>query len=196
MTVGYLRIIAGSLKGRKIRVPEVDGVRPTPDRVREALFSILGATVPGARVLDAYAGSGALGLEAYSRGASTVMFLEADSQVYQVLQSTLRDLAVTDACKAVLGRVEGSPGRIMDVAPFDLILADPPYSHRAAENFIDWASAPGLLAPGGRLILEREASGRAATGDRSRLRLARTARYGRTALDFYAVSSDPESRPA
>jgi len=195
VSVGYLRIIAGSLKGRKIRVPEVDGVRPTPDRVREALFSILGETVPGARVLDVYAGSGALGLEAYSRGASAVMFLEADIRVYQTLQSTLADLAATGSCKAVLGRAEGYPGRIMDVAPFDLILADPPYAQHPAEDFLEWASAPGLFAAGGRLILEREASTAAVTGDCSRFRLVRTARYGRTALDFYTESNRSEPRP-
>ena len=194
--MGSLRIIAGSLKGRKIRVPEVAGVRPTPERVREALFSILGETVAGARVLDAYAGSGSLGLEAFSRGASTVLFLEGDRAVYKALVSTLQDLAVTGPCRAVLGRAGDTPGRIMDVAPYDLIRADPPYGEEAAAGLLRWLSAPGLVAAGGRLVLEREAGGRSAGGDGTRFRLARTARYGRTALDFYVLSEDSESRPA
>ena len=196
MSVGSLRIIAGSLKGRKIPVPDVAGVRPTPDRVREALFSILGDKVTGARVLDVYAGSGALGLEACSRGASSVVFLEGDREVYQVLLSTLEDLGVTGCCHAVLGQAGRPPGRIMDVAPYDLVLADPPYGDDAGETLLQWLSAPGMLAAGGRVILEREARGTAASGERSRFRHLRTARYGRTALDFYIDSDDLEPRPA
>ncbi len=189
MSVGFLRIIAGSLKGRKFRVPEVAGVRPTPDRVREALFSILGESVAGTRVLDVYAGSGALGLEAYSRGASAVTFLEADRKAYQTLVSTLEGLAVSGPCRAVLGRAERFPGGILDGAPYDLVLADPPYALRAAGCFLEWASAPGLVSVDGRLVLEREATGSAVAGEGSRFRLVRSSRYGRTSLDFYAASN-------
>ncbi|MBD3867086.1 MAG: 16S rRNA (guanine(966)-N(2))-methyltransferase RsmD [Acidobacteria bacterium] len=196
MSVGSLRIIAGSLKGRKIRVPEVAGVRPTPDRVREAMFSILGETVAAARVLDVYAGSGSLGLEAYSRGASTVVFLESDRVVCKALQSTLEDLAVTGHCRTVLGRAGRSPGCIMDVAPFDLVLADPPYSEQAAADLLIWLSDPGLVAEEGRVVLERESGGEATGGDGSRFQHVRTARYGRTALDFYSVSGTTGHRPA
>lgn len=188
MSVGSLRIIAGSLKGRKIRVPQQEGVRPTPDRVREALFSILGGSVPGARVLDAYAGSGALGLEACSRGAAAVVFLEADRKVCKILSATLADLAVAGTCQAVQGRAEGFPGRILDVAPFDLVLADPPYAEPAGPEFLQWLSTPGMMADDGQVVLEREASAAVADGKGSRFRLVRTARYGRTALDFFSVS--------
>jgi 16S rRNA (guanine966-N2)-methyltransferase len=194
--VGSLRIIAGSLKGRKIPVPDVAGVRPTPDRVREALFSILGEAVSSAAVLDAYAGSGALGLEAFSRGASTVIFLEGDRTVYQALKATLEDLAVGAGCRAVHGQAGRPPACIMDVAPFDLVLADPPYTEQAADQVLAWLSAPGLVADRGTVVLEREARGEAAAGEGSRFTLVRTARYGRTALDFYAVSGAPDSRPA
>ena len=187
--MGFLRIIAGSLKGRKFRVPEGAGVRPTPDRVREALFSILGEAVVGARVLDAYAGSGALGLEAYSRGASSITFLESDWKTHQALVSTLEDLALSGPCRAVLGRAERFPECILDGAPYDLVLADPPYALRAAGCFLEWASAPGLVSADGRLVLEREVAGSAVTGDGSRFRLARSSRYGRTVLDFYAASN-------
>jgi len=111
--MGQIRIIAGSLKNRRIRVPPGEAVRPTSDRAREALFNILGTRVEGATVLDLYAGSGALGIEAFSRGAAVVTFLEADRKVLRVLQDNIRDLGIPDHCRAFLGKVEVSEGRIM-----------------------------------------------------------------------------------
>ncbi len=84
----------------------------------------------------------------------------------------------------------------MNVAPYDLVLADPPYEQHAAEGFLEWVSIPGLVSATGRVIIEREAGGPAASGERSRFRLVRTARYGRTALDFYTLSNRCEPRPA
>jgi 16S rRNA (guanine966-N2)-methyltransferase len=186
VNVGSLRIIAGSLKGRKVPVPESNGLRPTPDRVREALFSILGGVVDGARVLDAYAGSGALGLEAYSRGAAAVTFLEADRQVHLALVRTLGDLGVSDRCRALLGRAEQLPAGVRDGSPYDLVLADPPYAMQAAGAVLRWASTPGLLSAGGSLVLERKAADPPVAGD-GPFRQVRTARYGRIALDFYTA---------
>jgi 16S rRNA (guanine966-N2)-methyltransferase len=185
--MGQIRIIAGSLKSRRIRVPTGEAVRPTSDRAREALFNILGSRVAGASVLDLYAGSGALGIEAFSRGASVVTFLEADRKVLQVLQDNLRDLGIPDHCRAVQGKVEESEGRIMSVAPYGLILADPPYGIYPGDSLLQWASKPGLFEPEGALVLERSRRTDPAEGEGTRFRLERSARYGRIVLDFYSA---------
>jgi 16S rRNA (guanine966-N2)-methyltransferase len=180
--VGQLRIVAGRLKGRRIRVPEVGSIRPTADRVREALFSILGPSVVGADLLDAYAGTGALGFEALSRGAARVVFVESDPSAALALRATARELGVASECSILEGRMTRlrHAGTLNGV--FSLILADPPYGD--AEEVASFLGlAVGLLAPNGLLVLEREAS--AAQLDEPLLRLERHSRYGRSRLDFY-----------
>ena len=98
-----MRIVAGSVKGHPLRVPQGREVRPTADRVRESLFSILGEEVSGARVLDAFAGSGALGLEALSRGASAAVFVERSRRVRQVLELNVQALRFADRCRIMGG---------------------------------------------------------------------------------------------
>jgi 16S rRNA (guanine966-N2)-methyltransferase len=121
-----MRVIAGAYKGRRLQAPPGASTRPTSDRVREALFSILG-DVSGARVLDLYAGSGALGIEALSRGAAEVVFVEQSRPAADVIRANLRAVGDPDAkirsedALAYLTRAPGEP-------PFDLVFADPPYS--------------------------------------------------------------------
>ena len=105
--MGTLRIIAGELRGRRIRVPATATVRPTAERAREALFSILAPVLPGAVVLDAYAGSGALGFEALSRGAARAVFVEADGTALGTLGDNVEELGLADRCQLLRGRVEG-----------------------------------------------------------------------------------------
>jgi 16S rRNA (guanine966-N2)-methyltransferase len=135
-----LRIIGGRLRGRKWRFPAAPGLRPTPDRVRETLFNWLQMRVPGTRCLDLFAGSGALGLEALSRGAAEVVFCEADEQVAADLRSTLErfDLKAPTRVEGAtaqrcLQRVQGK---------FDIVFLDPPFD-------------AGLLAPSLRALVER-----------------------------------------
>ena len=121
-----MRVIAGAHKGRRLQAPKGSETRPTSDRVREALFSILG-DVEGLRVLDLYAGSGALGIEALSRGAREVVFVESGRRAAEVIRANLRALGDPDAiiwvgdALAYLRRADAD-------APFDLVFADPPYS--------------------------------------------------------------------
>lgn len=182
--MGYLRIIAGEKRGRRIAVPAGGGVRPTAGRAREALFSIVCARLPGGRVLDAYAGSGALGFEALSRGAAWVEFVEADPTAFRLLVRNAAALGVTDRCATHRGRVlelltHGSlPG------PFTLILADPPYASAEATRFLEAAACH--LAPGGLLVLERESRGGPVGCDA--LCRTRTATYGRCSFDFFEPS--------
>ncbi|MEM7145683.1 MAG: 16S rRNA (guanine(966)-N(2))-methyltransferase RsmD [Verrucomicrobiota bacterium] len=121
-----MRVIAGSAKGAKLRVP--DGVsRPTTDRVREAIFSILGERVPGATVCDLYAGSGALGIEALSRGAASALFVECDERASGVIGANLEVAGLEGGrvCAMEVERFLGRGGR--ERGPFDLVFADPPY---------------------------------------------------------------------
>jgi 16S rRNA (guanine966-N2)-methyltransferase len=121
-----MRVVAGAYKGRRLQAPKGAETRPTSDRVREALFSILG-DIGGARVLDLYAGSGALGIEALSRGASEVVFVESGRRAADAIRTNLRSVGEPDAiiwvgdALAYLRRADAG-------APFDLVFADPPYS--------------------------------------------------------------------
>jgi 16S rRNA (guanine966-N2)-methyltransferase len=193
--LGTLRIIAGELRGRRIRVPAGKTVRPTPDRVREALFSMLGPGLAGLAVLELYAGSGALGFEALSRGAARATFLESDDAVRAVLSRNAADLGVDQRCRIVAGEVETLlRGRGAHLGgPYDLVLADPPYETPAGGSLLGALEAPGLLGPAARVVLQRDR--RAPTADPpgrpGGLTRVRTAAYGRNCLDFYAF---PERR--
>jgi 16S rRNA (guanine966-N2)-methyltransferase len=121
-----MRVIAGAYKGRRLQSPKGSETRPTSDRVREALFSILG-DVSGLRVLDLYAGSGALGIEALSRGASEVVFVESGRGAADAIRANLRAVGDPEAIIWV-GDALAYLGRAARDAPFDLVFADPPYS--------------------------------------------------------------------
>jgi len=184
--VGELRIIAGSLKGRRLRVPQRAELRPTPERVREALFDILGSDVSGTELLDAYSGTGALGLEALSRGARHATFIEQDREACRRLCEAARRFGIERSCSVHCARVLTRlvpPGRI---GPFDLILADPPYRSREAVGLLEAVGPAGCLRPGGLLVLERDRRSEPAAGPGS-LTLERSERYGETRLDFYRL---------
>lgn len=150
------RLIAGVAGGRRLKVPR-SGVRPTGDRAREAMFNSLGTLtdLEGAAVLDLYAGSGALGLEALSRGAATVVFVESGGGVLPVLKENLAAVGLPG------GRViAGSVTMVVGGAPpaaFDVVLADPPYTTPADEvqDVLRTLVAGGWLAPGAVLVVER-----------------------------------------
>ncbi|MFO1407720.1 MAG: 16S rRNA (guanine(966)-N(2))-methyltransferase RsmD [Steroidobacteraceae bacterium] len=152
---GTVRIIGGEWRGRRLHFPPVEAIRPTPDRVRETLFNWLQQDVRGARCLDLYAGSGALGLEALSRGAAAVVFVDADPVVQRHLAATLamlgcdRGRAVRATAAAFL---DGSP------EPFDIVFLDPPYAARAVAEACRAIDARGWLRPGGLAYLEDRAT--------------------------------------
>lgn len=137
-----MRIIAGEFRGRRLDAPKGDGTRPTTDRVRESLMSAVHSARGGfddARVLDAFAGSGALGMEALSRGAASAVLCERDRGAADVVERNLRTLGLgRDRARLVRGDVLKRPPTPM-AAPFDLVFLDPPYALAPAEVF-------GLLA--------------------------------------------------
>ncbi|KUH98830.1 16S rRNA (guanine(966)-N(2))-methyltransferase RsmD [Mycolicibacterium acapulense] len=158
------RIIAGALGGRRITVPQNrsgGGTRPTTDRVREAMFNVLAARIDfgGIAVLDLYAGSGALGLEALSRGAVEATFVETDRRAAGIIADNIAALGVTGASvrRGAVAEVlaAGSP------RPVDLVLADPPYDITAGEveSTLALLTERGWAGPGTVVVVERAASG-------------------------------------
>ncbi|MEO6687489.1 MAG: 16S rRNA (guanine(966)-N(2))-methyltransferase RsmD [Dokdonella sp.] len=139
-TAGTLRIVAGSLRGSRLNVPDMQGLRPTPDRVRETLFNWLAPSIPGARCLDLYAGTGALGIEAMSRGAGECVLVERDRGLCKLLQENLSRLQVANA-KVVNDDAAGFLAA--PVEPFDLVFLDPPFDANL------WASSARQLEQGG-----------------------------------------------
>jgi 16S rRNA (guanine966-N2)-methyltransferase len=148
---GRLRIIAGRYGGRKLPVPDQPGLRPTGDRIRETLFNWLAPVIEGSRCLDAFAGTGALGFEAASRGAREVVMLERSDAVAPVLQANVRLLGAEEV------RVERAdalgwlsrPG-----PPFDIVFLDPPFADGLLGPACQLLAANGWLAPGARVYLE------------------------------------------
>ena len=184
--MGRVRIIAGELKGRRLEVVDEPGLRPTPDRVREALFSILADRPTGARVLDAYAGSGALGFEALSRGARHVIFVDSSRSVVRALERSRADLGSLDRSRVVEGDVVRLLDRAALAGPFDLVLADPPYGSGEHGRFLEALGRHRPVVPGGLLILEGEArKNQAPDADPPGFAHFRRAVYGRSALNFY-----------
>jgi 16S rRNA (guanine966-N2)-methyltransferase len=207
-----MRIIAGTLRSRTLEAPAGLATRPTSDRLRETLFNVLAPRIEGAVLLDLYAGSGAVGIEALSRGAAKVVFVERAPAALTVLRANLARLGLTAGFQvqtgsvgawlrrfetgAGEGRKAGQPKRRPDAAPqFDVVFLDPPYD---ADR--DYAHALGLLgggaaallAPGAMVIAEHGRQGgrkervaaRYGTLERTRL-----LEQGDAALSFYAVSS-------
>jgi 16S rRNA (guanine966-N2)-methyltransferase len=184
-----LRVVAGTFKGRRLAAPRGTRTRPTADRVREALFSMLG-DVSDARVLDLFAGSGALGIEALSRGAASATFVEHDAGAATVIRSNLvrarldgpAATVVRDDAPRWLRRVPPPDG------PFDLVVIDPPYDR--PELLLSVLDALGpVLAPGARVVAKH--FWRDAPPARVGLLASdRERRFGETALTFYTRQED------
>ena len=146
-----LRIIGGAWRGRRIRFPGLKGLRPTPDRVRETLFNWLAADVAGSRCLDLFAGSGALGLEALSRGAASVTFVERKREAADRLRETVTQLApgrATVLHADALAWLGGTP------QPFDIVFLDPPFDSGLLPAAMRALESSGWLLPAARIYLE------------------------------------------
>lgn len=180
-----MRVIAGRLRGRRLHALSDAATRPTTDRVRRALFDWLGSRVEGADILDLFAGSGALGIEALSRGAARATFVEGSAAARAVLRRNLRELgleAESDAPPGGVARALSALAR--GECRFDLVFADPPYGSRWGERLLRSRELPLLIAPAGELLLERSA--RDAPGrSEGPLRLAGARAWGGTRFDRY-----------
>jgi len=175
-----LRVIAGKLKGRRLKTPTWDGLRPTSDKLRETLFNILAPRIAGARVLDGYAGTGAVGIEALSRGAAAVTFVERDRRAQALIEENLAHCGVADGYVIIRASVARALAGLQG-DPFDIMIFDPPYGE-AADGLL--AGAGEHLSAGGVLVVEH--ARRVATPERAgRLRRSREVTSGDSALAFY-----------
>jgi 16S rRNA (guanine(966)-N(2))-methyltransferase RsmD len=178
-----VRIIAGEFRGRRLVGPGKAPLRPTSDSLRETLFNMLGPTLDGARVLDAFAGTGALGLEALSRGAAHVTFVESDRRSLALLRKNIQICRAEQTCDVVA--VDFFHAFAPLQRTFTLVLLDPPYDVKDLAQIVE--TAAGVLAPDGRLVLEhsrrRDTPEAVASLSRVRLRAA-----GDSALSFYQWS--------
>lgn len=147
-----MRVIAGIYGGRRLAAPKGEATRPTADRVREALFSILGDRVVGANVLDLFAGSGALGIEALSRGARHATFVESAPRALRALEANLAALEID----ATLVRADAVAWLRRATTAYDLALLDPPYAEADRLALALNAALPGRLAPGATVVTESD----------------------------------------
>src|SRR5918999_1933839 len=150
-----MRVIAGRYGGRRLQAPPGDATRPTSDRVREALFSVLGGRVDGARVLDLFAGSGALGIEALSRGAAEATFVDSAPASIRAVRANLDALgAAAEVRRADARRFLGSASAA--ARQYDLVFLDPPYRLAGRLGTPLTAELPDVLAPGAAVIAESD----------------------------------------
>ncbi len=188
-----MRIITGKYKGRPLATVPDQSVRPATDRVRGMIFNVLQnrLRVEGSRVLDAFAGSGSLGFEALSRGASFVAFVEKEPAVLRVIESNAAKLGCEDSCDII--RSDALSFMSHGGQEFDLIFADPPYLYEGTDRIPGAVFQAKLLAKGGFLIIEH--TRRTAFGPSGLYRTVLEKEFGGTRVSFFAHSSEGESQP-
>jgi 16S rRNA (guanine966-N2)-methyltransferase len=186
-----MRITGGTLRSRPLQAPRGQATRPTSDRVREALFGILGSAgvLPGARVLDLYAGTGALGLEALSRGAARATLVESSRDALVALRANVASLGMSALAQVVAGDVRSHVTRLAHAGPFDLVMADPPWAlvdepgPSSPRRVLASLAQSSGLADDALVVLEHAA--RSVPPEIEALTRGETRRYGDTALTFY-----------
>jgi 16S rRNA (guanine966-N2)-methyltransferase len=182
-----VRIVAGKWRGRPLRAPKGLAVRPTADRVREAIFDILGEGVAGASVLDLFAGSGALGLEALSRGASRGVFVESVPAAFGILQKNIASLAAGEAEAFLLDYRQAFRRLRARAIRFDLVFLDPPYGKGLAADAAAGLSRAELVEPGGTVVVEEAVRSPDALFP-ERWSISADRRYGDTRVTLFRIS--------
>jgi 16S rRNA (guanine966-N2)-methyltransferase len=190
-----VRVIGGAAKGRKLRAPKGSSVRPTADRVKESLFNILQRDFFGARVLDVFAGTGNLSIEALSRGAAGAVLIDASERSGAIIRENLRRLgfaAQTEVWISPAARALKSLSR--RGASFDFIFLDPPYEQDLVGRALEIIGRGNLLRPDGILVIEHSAR-EAVSATYGSLQLHDQRGYGDTLLSFYKVITSMDSAP-
>ncbi|OAT81833.1 16S rRNA (guanine(966)-N(2))-methyltransferase RsmD [Desulfotomaculum copahuensis] len=187
-----MRVIAGTARGRRLKAPRGWPGRPTADRVKEALFNILAARVPGSSFLDLFAGTGNVGIEALSRGAERAVFVEKDGRAVRAIEENLAATGLEGRAQVLKRDMPAALAEMAGRNCFDLIFVDPPYGRALEKKALDLIGGNGLLASGGWVIVEsgkREILPREAAG----LILFRQERYGDTMLSLYVPAQPRRS---
>ena len=177
-----MRVIAGKAKGIPLKTPDGMLTRPTADRVKEALFSILNFDLPGARVLDLFAGTGQLGIEAISRGADSAVFVDEREAACALVRENLKKTGFTHQAQVVRADYMNYLRRCRE--KFDIILLDPPYSEVFLENSLKMITEIDILETGGIIVAERPL-GKELSWDFPGFTRSRDYKYGRTLITIY-----------
>lgn len=186
-----VRVISGSARGLKLNTPGDDRVRPTTDRVKESMFNIVQDWVYDSQVLDLFAGSGALGIEALSRGASQAVFCDNSLDSIKIIKSNIEKARVVDRSQIVSGDFKRCL-RDMEAKnqSFDMIFVDPPYYKELFEEVLDTIRACKILKKDGIVIVEHDA--KKPIGQVEGLEVYKEKKYGITMLTFYCLEDDDE----
>src|SRR5262245_14560282 len=181
-----MRVIAGELGGRRLHAPHGSRTRPTSDRVREALFMALGP-LDGVRVVDLYSGSGALAIEALSRGAARADLVDSDRHARDAAHRNLEELGLLERVGLWPLRLPSGLARLAEaLAAADVVFADPPYGGADARALLSRLAQPGVLKPGSRVVLETHAKDDVPAAE-GRLARERERKYGETVVSFFRV---------
>lgn len=184
-----MRIVGGDLRGRNLAAPKSQSIRPTTDRTRESLFNILSHGYPealdGTRMLDLFAGTGAVGMEALSRGCRFALFVEQGVEGRGLIQTNIEALALRGKAK-IFRRDATHLGAAGTVAPFDFVFADPPYGKGLGERALRSAADGGWLVPGALVILEENAEAEPEPG--AGFELLEMRQFGETRMRFFRYS--------
>ncbi|HEX9114202.1 MAG TPA: 16S rRNA (guanine(966)-N(2))-methyltransferase RsmD [Nitrospirota bacterium] len=176
-----MRITGGTGRGRRLKVPAGPRVRPTSDKVKQALFNIIGGRIEGSTFLDLFAGAGGIGIEALSRGADRVAFVDDSNESLKIIRSNVEQAGFAGRAQIVFARAESFLRK--PSGPYDIVFLDPPYAMQL-ESLLELIANSGIVKPGGDVIAEhfkkQPSPSRAGT-----LTLCREARYGDTVLAFY-----------
>jgi len=187
-----VRIVAGEFRGRRLKSPTWEGLRPTSDKLRETLFNVLAPRVAGARVLDGYAGTGALGLEALSRGASHVTFVERDRRAQQLIAGNLSRCGITDGYAIIRSTVLQAIEALRGEPSFDIVMLDPPYtnprvpSNEISDDIHDVLQAVGAIVKADGVVVLEHARKHPPPAAAGTLVRSRELMSGDSALTFYA----------
>ncbi|MFY9611241.1 MAG: 16S rRNA (guanine(966)-N(2))-methyltransferase RsmD [Blastocatellia bacterium] len=186
-----MRVIAGTYRGRSLRTVAGAQIRPTSDRLRETLFNILAPRIQGSLFLDVCAGSGAIGIEALSRGASEVTFIEGARRASLAIEANLRTLGIADGARLISRDASTALKQLAEASErFDIVFFDPPYASEMYYDFMSRLAASSLISPDSIVIVEHRAKHLLAPAY-STLRLARQVRQGESALSFYELEDTP-----
>lgn len=184
-----MRVISGELRGRKLEKLEGMSIRPTSDRVKESLFNMFGVRIYDSIFLDLFAGTGGIGIEAYSRGAAEVVFIDVDAKSIQVLKGNLQKLNIIDKVEVYNTDYINAISKLTgDNRSFDIIFMDPPYLKDYEKNALLLVSEKDLLKKDGIIVVEHETSDKMPE-KAGKLTIVRQKKYGKTMLTFYGLIS-------
>lgn len=178
-----MRVISGTLKGRRLVCPPGLATRPTADRIKESIFNILSGRFQERRVLDLFAGTGALGIEALSRGAAVAVFIDQAKAAMDVLHRNIRALGLEGRSRTIRWNIRKNLNCLHSTPPFDLVFMDPPYSTDAVTPVLTSLAACGALCSGARIVIEHSDQERIALPTDT-LVLADQRRFGKTLVSF------------